>query len=199
MVLALCLALLSLPTPSVTVISFQVSDSHDHPLAGVILSTKDSSTISAPTDGAGKTELRIPARLQPGSTLLLVLVSAPDRDLQFLAPWEGHGTVPQQPRSIEVVLGKLKDAATDSAVLKNEKVLYALALEISESGERAGAPESDWYVVNSRKLMTIAKTLKLPAASIDSAIRKWAETTDDSEQRRIGSKYTLAMPLGSNP
>jgi hypothetical protein len=189
--LGLCLVPAANPVSTKTVISLQVSDYRDRPIAGVVLSAKANGSISHPTDAAGKTEITITKKLQPGEMIILLLVSTPSKDLQFLAPWEGHGVVPQPPDAIEIVLGKLGDPGA----LTNSKVLTSLAEEVNvKSGDETAPTENSSHKKSLKALNKVAEGLKLAPVAVDRAIRKWAGSTDDPKQRKTGEIYLGHLP-----
>ncbi len=122
----LCAAFLALPAFAATTLSFEVLDDGNRPLRGVILSVEGDGSTSAPTDIAGKTYIAVNHDVQPGETILLVLVSAPPRaprKLTFFQPWNGRAIAPKPPSSIEVILG----IPGNLAALENPRVVEALA------------------------------------------------------------------------
>lgn len=88
-----------------TTVYLQVSDVHDQPMSGVILSTKTTGSTSPPSDVAGKTQITLNGSVQPGDAVVLVLVRAPRPGMRFYTPWEGFATVPKPSDAIPVVLG----------------------------------------------------------------------------------------------
>ena len=122
----LCAALVARPALAATTLSFEVLDDGNRPLRGVILSVEGDGSTSAPTDIAGKTYIAVSHDVQPGETILLVLVSAPPRaprKLTFFQPWNGRAIAPKPPSAIEVILG----IPGNLEALENPRVVDALA------------------------------------------------------------------------
>jgi hypothetical protein len=185
-------SLLVAPASAKSVISLQVSDYRDRPIMGVVLSVRNNGSLSHPTDVAGKTEIIIPQKIQPGERIALLLVAVPSKDLQFLAPWEGRATVPQPTDSIEVVLGKVGDPV----VLTNSRVLASLAESVNSNGD--ASPVENFSVERSlNALKRIADTLIIDPSTIDSAIRNWAKSSKDSKLNDTKSKYLANLPANA--
>jgi hypothetical protein len=140
----------------------QVSDVHDRPLPGAILSAKGNGSTSAPADKAGKTNVYI-APLQPGDELALILV-APKSPMRILSPWEGRGTVPKSSGFVEVVLGR----AGDRAALNNQAVVWSMAAAVVETKEKSHAANPP---TGEEALRQVAKEAELDPSAVDAAIR----------------------------
>jgi hypothetical protein len=159
----------------------QVSDYSDRPIAGVILSAKASSSTSAPTDIAGKTQITLAQTLQPGDEVALVLVHAPSQKMKMFAPWQGRAIVPKD-LVIEVVLAEARQAA----VLSNPVVVASLATAINAGANpsnpghtlRPGDPDPETPKVRkpsvdamATSLKKVSKTAGLDPKNVDTAIR----------------------------
>jgi hypothetical protein len=163
------------------VLFLQVSDYHDRPIAGVVLSAKGTGSTSKPTDVAGKTQLVLQQRTQPGGDVFLILVRAPSKNLMFFSPWHGHATVPSSGGFIDVVLG----VPGTAAALSNTRVVQSVAVAINEMNASKGPPDD----VRQRNLQEVSKELGLGAAQVDRGIRAWAESATTPRQKQIAAEY----------
>lgn len=180
---ALLLGCCSIAAESQT-IAIQVSDLHDRPIVGTILSTKADGSTSAPTDIAGKTRVHLPAGIQAGDELALVLVKSNPTNLSFLSPWQGRVIVPKFSGFIEVVLG----TNGDRAALHNPKVMSSLAAEIERQNKKLSPGNLEQ---RKRNLETVSKEAGFKAADVDASIRALA---NDPKQRMFYEPYVKNYP-----
>jgi hypothetical protein len=172
-----------------TVLTIQVSDPNDAPIPGVVLSTKLSSTTSAATDVAGKTQIVLQQQLQPGDQVPLVLVRAPSPNLIMFAPWEGRATVPRL-FNIEVVLA----APGNLKALNNKHVVESLASAVvsNAKGQQSAMSQKDLAV----SLQSVARKAGVDPSALDQSFRKLAEENAHSERRWPAvASYQSTLPL----
>jgi len=194
--LVLCGMACGLSVSAATVLTIQVSNYSEVPIRGVILSSKFSSSTSAPSDVAGKTQIVLAQDVQPGDQVPLVLVQAPSPKLRIFAPFEGRAIVPKQ-FFIEVVLGE----PGDRLALKNENVLESLAGAInSEAIKRPNTPLPEGVKGGPSLEFNFASSLKQVAGAVgvepkelDAAIRKLARNKQPKKHMEGIVRYDAAV------
>src|SRR5271170_6478656 len=159
-------------------VPIQVSDYHERPIPGTILSGKGPGTsTSKPTDLAGKTQIIAPPGAQPGDPLPLTLVKAPDPKMIIMSPFEGRATIPRQPWFIEVILGE----PGDSWALKDERVVSSWAITLLELNKVEPAPEAN--------LSRVASVAGFTSDQIDHAIHSMYNDTENATRRALAREY----------
>jgi hypothetical protein len=174
----LLLAGYCLPALSQSVLIY-VSDYHEKPISGTILSTKGAGSTSSPTDVSGRTQISIPSTMQPGDALELSLVRAPVQTMKIVSPWRGRATVPKPSGFIEVVLG----VPGDRAALTDRRVVSSWALAIVRKNESSPTPLTDQK--RSETLNEFAEQAGFTPAEIDSAIRALADVNDNNQRYAV--------------
>jgi hypothetical protein len=161
-------------------VAIYVSDYHDKPISGTILSTKGGGSTSPPTDISGKTRIVVPSSLQPGDELQLSLVRAPVHTMRIVAPWQGGAIVPRSSGFIQVVLG----VPGDKWALRDPRVVSSWALAIVQKSEAPSLlpPEQK----RKETLVTFAKQAGFTPEQIDSAIRALADVNDPYQRHAVG-------------
>jgi hypothetical protein len=155
-------------------VAIYVSDYHDKPISGTILSTKGAGSTSAPTDVSGRTKIAIPSTVQPGDDLELSLVHAPVQTMRIVSPWRGRATVPKPSGFIEVVLG----IPGDKAALTDRRVVSSWALAIVRKNDSSPTLLPDQR--RRETLKAFAEQAGFTPAEIDSAIRALANVNDNN-------------------
>src|SRR5271170_4025426 len=121
-------------------VPIQVSDYHERPIPGTILSGKGPGTsTSRPTDLAGKTQIIAPPGAQPGDPLPLTLVKAPNPNMVIMSPFEGRAIIPRSPWFIEVILGE----PGNTWALRDERVVSTWAVELLQLNKVEHKPEAN--------------------------------------------------------
>ena len=159
-------------------VQIQVSDYHERPIEGAILSGKASGTsTSRPTDLAGKTQIIPPPGAQPGDALPLTLVKAPSPKMIIMSPFEGHATIPRSPWFVEVILGE----PGDTWALKDERVVSTWALTLLDLYKVEQTPEAN--------LSRVASASGFTSEQIDHAIHTMYENTENVTRRALAKEY----------
>jgi hypothetical protein len=161
-------------------VQIQVSDYHERPIVGTILSGKGVGTSTCnPTDVAGKTQIIAPSGAQPGDSLPLVLVRAPKPTMIIMSPFEGRATIPRSPGFIEVILG----TPGDPWALKDVRVAWSWTAAIVQMNKESFQPQEN--------LGRVAKSAGFTPMQIDTAIRTAAaKDATDSYRRALAAEYT---------
>ncbi len=168
-------------------VQIQVSDYHERPILGVILSGKASGTsTSKPTDLAGRTQIIPPPGAQPGEPLPLTLVKAPSPKMIIMSPFEGHATIPKSPWFVEVILGE----PGDTWALKDERVVSTWAYALLEGYKEEQEPPSQ---VNGwspqANLSRVASAAGFTPDQIDHAIHTMYDDTQNVNRRALAREY----------
>jgi len=159
-------------------VQIQVSDYHERPIPGAILSGKAAGTsTSKPTDLAGKTQIIPPPGAQPGDPLPLTLVKAPSPKMIIMSPFEGHATIPKSPWFVEVILGE----PGDTWALKDERVVSTWALTLLDLYKVEQAPEAN--------LSRVASVSGFTSEQIDHAIHTVYDNTENANRRALAREY----------
>jgi hypothetical protein len=159
-------------------VSVQVSDYHERPIQGAILSGKAPGTsTSRPTDLAGKTQVIPPPSAQPGDPLPLTLVKAPSPKMIIMSPFEGHATIPKAPWFVEVILGE----PGDPWALKDERVVSSWAITLLELNKVEHAPQAN--------LSRVASASGFTPEQIDHAIHSMYNDTENADRRALAREY----------
>ncbi len=159
-------------------VQIQVSDYHQRPIQGAILSGKASGTsTSKPTDLAGKTQIIPPPGAQPGDPLPLTLVKAPSPKMIIMSPFEGRATIPKSPWFVEVILGE----PGNTWALKDERVVSTWAITLLELNKVEQAPESN--------LSRVASIAGFTPEQIDHAIHSMYNDTENVNRRALARDY----------
>lgn len=159
-------------------VALYVSNYRNSPIKDVILSTKVGGSTSAPTDIAGKTRVVLPPGIQPGDSLDLSLVSAPDKKMRIVSPWSGRATVPKSTGFIEIVLG----VPGDQLALQDPRVVasWAKAIVLANDNDVSAVGPSD--AKRNKTLQTFSEKAGFTPEQIDSSIRKLAKSGDSGQQ-----------------
>ena len=184
------LVLLAFPRSAASqTVALYVSNYRNSPIQGVILSTKSDGSTSAPTDVAGKTRVVLPSGIQPGDSLDLSLVSAPDKKMRIVSPWSGRATVPKSTGFIDIVLG----VPGDQLALKDPRVVasWANAIVLANENDTTLAGPSD--AKRSKTLRTFSEKAGFAPEQIDSSIRKLANSGDPG-QHSAATAYLSQYP-----
>lgn len=168
---------------SAQTVAIQVSDVHDRPIAGAILTTKGNGSTGSPTDAAGKTQVQLPKGLQTGDELALVLVKIKPPNFRFLSPWQGRAIVPKPTGFVDIVLGVIGD----KAALGNPRVVSSLAAEIHRQNKLTPDDRGE----RKRTLRAVSREAGFSAADVDSAIRTMES---DPKQRKFVEAYEKDYP-----
>lgn len=168
---------------SAQTVAIQVSDVHDRPIAGAVLTTKGNGSTGSPTDVAGKAQVQLPRGLEAGDELALVLVKIKPPNFRFLSPWQGRAVVPKPTGFVDIVLGVIGD----KAALGNPKVVSSLAAEIYRQNNLTPDDPGE----RKRTLQTVSREAGFSAADIDSAIRTLER---DPKQRKFVEAYEKNYP-----
>jgi hypothetical protein len=173
-------------------VSIQVSDYHERPIPGTILSGKAPGTsTSRPTDLAGKTQIIAPPGAQPGDPLPLTLVKAPNPNMVIMSPFEGRATIPKSPWFIEVILGE----PGNTWALKDERVVSTWAATLIEAYKESHvqvdqSPQPPPPVLTpeaSRRL--VAAAAGFTPEQIDHAIHSMYNDTENATRRALAREY----------
>jgi hypothetical protein len=177
----------------------QVSNYHDRPIPGVILSAKGTGSTGQPTDIAGKTQLVLPQGTQPGGNVFLILVRAPSKDLQIFSPLHGRATVPLPGDFVEVYLG----VRGTVAALTNPKIVDSLAVAINKMNAEpppvGGGAEDSESQRRQDNLAEASKELGLEPNQVDDAIRELAKRVGGTRGEKIFAEYLEAYPGHRGP
>lgn len=172
----MCVCLI--PSARSQIVQIQVSDYHEGPIQGAVLSGKASGTsTSKPTDLAGKTQIIPPPGAQPGDPLPLTLVKAPSPKMIIMSPFEGRATIPKPPWFVEVILGE----PGDTWALKDERVVSTWALTLLELNKAEQAPEAN--------LSRVASVAGFTPDQIDHAIHTMYNNTENANRRQLARDY----------
>ena len=145
---------------------------------GTIVSGKGPGTsTSKPTDLAGKTQIIAPPGAQPGDSLPLTLVKAPDPKMIIMSPFEGRATIPKQPWFIEVILGE----PGSPWALKDERVVSSWAITLLQWNKVEQAPEAN--------LSRVASAAGFTTEQIDHAIHSMYNDTQNANRRALAREY----------
>lgn len=170
-----------IPLAQAQSIPIQVSDYHERPIQGVILSGKGPGTsTSPPTDLSGKTQVIPPPGTQPGDPLSLTLVKAPNSKMIIMSPFEGRATIPKAPWFVEVILGE----PGDTWALKDERVVSTWAIVLLELNKAEQAPQAN--------LSRVASTAGFTTDQIDHAIHTMYNDTQNASRRALAKEYLRA-------
>jgi hypothetical protein len=182
------------PAWGATTLYLQVSDVHDEPMRGVVLSAKSSGSVSPPTDVAGKTQITVQGTLQPGDDVVLVLVRAPHPGMRFYTPWEGFATIPKPTGAIPVVLG----APGDRMSLDNASVRVSLANAVLDANAKSVPPPLAYPLPKNTRsykaLYTVSTAVGLDPLEVDDAIRRSEEWTKNETASHTLKRYVEVMP-----
>jgi hypothetical protein len=167
-----------IPSAKSQSVQIQVSDYHERPIEGAILSGKAAGTsTSPPTDLAGKTQIIPPPGAQPGDPLPLTLVKAPSPKMIIMSPFEGLATIPKSPWYVEVILGE----PGDTWALKDERVVSTWALTLLDLYMVEQTPEAN--------LSRVASVSGFTPEEIDHAIHTLYDNTHDITRRALAHEY----------
>lgn len=162
-------------------IEIQVSDYHQKPISGTVLSAKSAGTSTTPpTDVAGKTQI-VAVGVQPGDPLSLVLVRAPGNGMIIMSPYGGRAIVPKPSGFIEVVLG----APGNKWALRDPRVVWSWTAAIVDLNKRSDSGADG----RARNLARVAGTSGFTPEEIDQAIRSNAEVSSDPSQKALAAEY----------
>jgi hypothetical protein len=181
-ILAALICICVMPAARSQSVQIQVSDYHERPIEGTILSGKAPGTsTSRPTDLAGKTQIIPPPGAQPGDPLPLTLVKAPNPKMIIMSPFEGRATIPKAPWFVEVILGE----PGDPWALKDERVVSTWALSLLDAYK--AEQESGWSPQAS--LATVASAAGFSSEQIDHAIHTMYDDTENATRRALAREY----------
>ena len=180
-----------IPSASSQNVEIQVSDYHERPIQGAILSGKASGTsTSKPTDLAGKTQIIPPPAAQPGDPLPLTLVKAPNPKMIIMSPFEGRAIIPRRPWFIEVILGE----PGDTWALKDERVVSSWAITLLEAYKESHVQVDDSHgskppVSPEVALSNLASAAGFTSEQIDHAIHSMYNDTENANRRAVARQY----------
>jgi hypothetical protein len=168
-------------------VQIQVSDYHEHPILGTILSGKGSGTsTSKPTDLAGKTQIIPPPGAQSGDPFPLTLVKAPNPKMIIMSPFEGRATIPKPPWFIEVILGE----PGDTWALKDERVVSSWAITLLAAYKAEQSPPSPGSSSSlEANLSRVASAAGFTPEQIDHAIHSLYNDTENANRRALAREY----------
>ena len=185
-ILAALMCICLIPSARSQSVQIQVSDYHERPIQGAILSGKAAGTsTSRPTDLAGKTQIILPPGAQPGDPLPLTLVKAPSPKMIVMSPFEGHATIPKSPWFVEVILGE----PGDRWALKDERVVstWARALVETYQVEKTERHRVEWSPEVA--LSDLASASGFTPDQVDHAIHTMYDDTHNVSRRALAKEY----------
>ena len=168
-------------------VAVQVSDLHDRPMTGVVLSVSGNGSTGAATDVAGKTQIVLPQGTQPGDSVILILVQTIPKNLIFFSPWEGRAIVPKPQGFIGVVLG----ARGDTAALKNSRFLVSITATITSLNREN---EPGFWSLKYRTFRTFSEQAGFKPDVLDNSIREFLSQTNDPSLRKLAKDYRADYP-----
>jgi hypothetical protein len=159
-------------------VQIQVSDYHQHPIPGTVLSGKGAGTSTCnPTDVAGKTQILAPSGALPGDPLPLVLVKAPQTAMIIMSPYEGRATIPRSPGFIEVILG----APGDPLALKDTRVAWAWIGAIVQLNKESFHPQDN--------LGKVAKAAGFTPTQLQDSMRSAMAKDLTEKQKSVAAEF----------
>ncbi|HKS29638.1 MAG TPA: tetratricopeptide repeat protein [Pyrinomonadaceae bacterium] len=175
------------------VLVIHVADTKGVPVAGVILSATGDSSVSAPTDRAGKTRIKLAPQTRPGSELTLQIVKAA-QDLVFISPWNNRVIVPPFRNDTGVVVEVVLVERGSRLLLEDPKAALAMAASVNAANTPKAADVKLTEENRRANLMEVAKIYGLKPAEVDTAIRAWGEKATDPYEIGLAALYARNYP-----
>jgi tetratricopeptide (TPR) repeat protein len=175
------------------VLVLHVSDLSGRHISGVILSSTGDSSISAPSDTAGKVRIRLAVDTEPGDEVELIIVRAP-QDLVFISPWNGRVTVPcfknKTSCTVKVVLG----VAGSRELLLNSQAQLAMVSKVNATNTARAGLETLTEEQRRANLVEAASAFGFNPEEVDRAIRALGQTATDPYQLGLVALYARNYP-----
>lgn len=187
------------------VLVVHVSNTKNQPVMGVVLSTKGDSSVSSPTDTAGRARIKLAPQTKVNSEVTIQIVRAP-LDLVFISPWDSRVRVPpfenDAQNHVQVVLAE----RGDRALLENGPALVAIISKINEANspkqiidqrrEGVRQEERERLTLASRLavLSEVSREYGLRPEELDLAIRDWSGKQQDPFNVGLAALYTRNYP-----
>ncbi len=175
----------------------QVADVQRRPVQGLLVSPLGGGSVSPPTTELGRTELRLPAGTQPGSSIPLQLarLSSEQPDWVFVDPWDGRARIPRFDTTTDNFVQLVVTERGNRQALESDTGLRAVTASIlAELKEIQPLRQEVTEEQRQRVLQEQAQKYGLAPEEIDRAIRDWQQRADDPYELGLAALYAREYP-----
>lgn len=178
------------------ILVLQVSNPQARPIPGVVLSTLGDGSIGAPTDGAGKTRIRLAPETRPNNWVSLQVVRAP-LDLVFISPWDSKVRVPPFENESENFAPVVLSARGDRNLLEQSRAVGSIAARVCAGSAWKDLKSKSVEAHRRTALIQVASVFALDPAEVDRALRGLAAKSKEPYERGMSALYQVSYPAAT--